>query len=332
MGFGAFRRNKTTKFLQLLACIVSFSLMAPSLALAQKSGGMGPEAQAVIQGLTQAERRKFKSLSRPQRREFIQSRIKKMSQQNNRADDMGDKSLKKSVELTLKLPRHIHIKAGLFNTGVTPIYPTDAECRPVKSFFGDKTRYDGSTRNQGFYQGYHEGFDISLPEGTPLVALADGEVVHKFFGKRLVGHQIYIRHTPEDTGLPIFIYSKYKHFQEPSNLDVGDHVKMGQIVARSGKSGTTGGHFGGRGYPHLHFSVYVSESGEYNSKKDRVSPRDARYMDPMAIYLMKDAKVYDNHLIRDLPASRKKAVIPYKREDGSVVPTDTRLIWPVMCN
>ena len=298
---------------------------------AQMGGGMGPGARAIIQNLSPQERREFKSMSRQERRAFIQERMGQMNKPESAPREQKGAAAENSESLHPRMPRHIQEKAGLFNTGVNPVYPTDAKCPEVKSFFGDQTRYDGSTRTPRFYQGYHEGFDISLPEGTPLVALADGEVVHKFSGPVLVGNQIYILHTPDDTGLSVYIYSKYKHFRDLPDLNVGDRVKMGQIVGLSGKTGTTGGHFGNEGYPHLHLSIYISESGEYKSEKIKVSPKGVHYFDPMALYLMKDAKVYDNHAVRDLPAGQKRPVIPYKRTDGGIVPAETRLIWPVMC-
>ena len=66
----------------------------------------------------------------------------------------------------------------------------------MKSPFASPTRFDGSIRVQWAYHGYHNGFDISAPIGTPLIAIADGEVIHKFTGGRLVGHQIFLRHAP----------------------------------------------------------------------------------------------------------------------------------------
>ena len=227
--------------------------------------------------------------------------------------------------------RDLHERTGLFNTGVVTIYPQDIRCLEVKSFFGDKTRYDGSQRTLRGYHGYHSGFDISADEGTPLVAIADGEVVHKYTGGKLVGNQIFLRHTPEDTGLPIWVYSKYKHFRELPALEIGDRVKMGQALGASGKTGTTGGHFGRRGYPHLHLSLYGADSGEYRSIEKTVLPEGVRFLDPAAIYLMNDNQVYDNHGIRALPKEKKTIQVPYMTSTGTVVPADSRLIWPVLC-
>ena len=223
-------------------------------------------------------------------------------------------------------------QAGLFNTGVVPVYPEDASCLQVNSFFGDTTRYDGSRRNPRANHGYHAGFDISAAEGTPVVAIADDEVVHKYSGGMLVGHQIFLRHTPDDTGLPVWIYSKYKHFQELPELEIGERVEMGQVIGRSGKTGTVGGYFRQRGYPHLHLSIYVSGSGRYNTVERAAIPEDVRHLDPAAIYLMKSMNVFDNHAVKELREDQKTVRVSYKMMDGRFIPADTRLIWPFMCS
>lgn len=227
-------------------------------------------------------------------------------------------------------PRHVQEKAGLFNTGLTPIYPEAATCLEVKSFFGDTTRYDGSTRARRANNGYHEGFDISADEGTPIIAIAAGEVVHRFTGGRLVGHQIILRHAPADTGLPAWIFSKYKHFDALPAIEVGARVEMGQVLGPSGKTGTTGGYFGAAGYPHLHMSVYVNDTGEYRAIERSAIPKDVRLLDPLAVYLT-PPKPFDNHTVKDLPGDAKSVRIPYKTGDGAVVPDGTKLVWPFIC-
>ena len=201
----------------------------------------------------------------------------------------------------------------------------------MKSFFADRTRYDGSPRVPWANHGYHGGIDISSDEGTPLVAIAAGEVVHKFTGGRLVGHQIYLRHTPQDTGLPIWLYSKYKHFREMPDLEIGERVKMGQVIGESGNTGTTGGYFGWQGYPHLHMSIYAGRTGDYTPGRRGVRIPGMQQLDPLAIYLLKDRNVFDNHAVRALPDDQKTVRIPYKTTDGRISPAGTRLIWPFMC-
>jgi len=227
--------------------------------------------------------------------------------------------------------RELQERTGLIKTGLRPVYPTGASCLEVKSFFGDQTRYDGSTRAPFANHGYHGGFDISADIGTPLVAIADGEVVHKYVGGRLVGIQIILRHTPDDTGLPVYVYSKYKHFDAMPDLEIGERVTMGQVLGPSGNTGTTGGHFGGAGYAHLHMSIYTSTSPDYKTKQKSVIPVDVHQLDPVAIYLPEVPANLTSHAARDLPDGQKDVPVPYKTTGGKVVPDGTRLIWPFMC-
>lgn len=225
-------------------------------------------------------------------------------------------------------PRELHRRAGLVKTGLDPIYPKQARCREVASHFADTTRYDGSRRLAEAYHGYHSGIDISAPEGTPLVAIADGVVTDKLEGGRLVGIQITLRHSPQDTGLPVWIYSKYRHLEEMPKLEAGDRVTMGQVIALSGKTGTVGGHYRVSGYPHLHMAVFKG-TDQYFLGKGGAVPVDGEFLDPLAVFF---GAPLDNHRIAALPADRKRFPIPYKTTDGRVVPEGTRLIWPFMCD
>jgi len=86
----------------------------------------------------------------------------------------------------------------------------------------------------------HDGIDISVPEGTPVRAAADGDVVYS--SRRLTGYGnlIIIRHTHD-------MFTAYAH--NKSNLvHRGAHVKRGEIIARVGRTGHASG-------PHLHFEV-----------------------------------------------------------------------------
>jgi len=227
--------------------------------------------------------------------------------------------------------RELQERTGLIKTGLKPVYPDDATCLEVKSFFGDQTRYDGSARAPFANHGYHGGFDVSADIGTPLVAIADGEVVHKYVGGRLVGIQIILRHTPDDTGLSVYVYTKYKHFDQMPDLELGDRVKMGQVLGPSGRTGTTGGHFGDAGYPHLHMSIYTSTSPDYKTKEKSVIPADVHQLDPVAIYLPAAPANVSSHAARDLPDAQKDVIVPYATADGTITPEGARLIWPFRC-
>jgi murein DD-endopeptidase MepM/ murein hydrolase activator NlpD len=90
---------------------------------------------------------------------------------------------------------------------------------------------------------FHHGVDVALPVGTPLTAPADGVVVHKN-KTASAGYNLILRH--EGTW-----HTVYYHLQKPSHLAVGDKVKAGQIVAKSGNTGQSTG-------PHLHWELRKS--------------------------------------------------------------------------
>jgi len=226
--------------------------------------------------------------------------------------------------------RDLQESTGLVKTGLRPVYPQSAECLEVKSFFADETRFDGSFRYAKANHGYHGGFDISADIGTPLIAIADGEIVHKYVGGRLVGKQIFLRHSPQQTGLGVWVYSKYKHFDKMPDLEIGDRVKMGQFLGPSGDSGTDGGHFPS-GYSHLHMSIYTSASPDFETKMKAVVPKDVRQLDPVALYLKPLPQPLTSQAARDLADEQKDVVIPYKTTDGKIVPEGTKLIWPFPC-
>ncbi len=219
---------------------------------------------------------------------------------------------------------------GLINTGLTPIYPDKAECPKVVSFFGDRTRYDGSSRPRHSNDGFHGGIDITLPVGTPLIAIADGTVIQVARGGMMVGKKIMLQHSPEDTGLNVWLYSKYQHLNKFPDLEVGDPVSMGQIIAKSGKTGTVGGHYGSTGYPHLHLNLYESNSDRYKTRRGthKLKIKNSRYVDPLALYFSKEL---DSHRILALPITERTFPVPYKNINGKITPENTRFVWPVQC-
>ncbi|MBE9118764.1 M23 family metallopeptidase [Lusitaniella coriacea LEGE 07157] len=100
----------------------------------------------------------------------------------------------------------------------------------------------------------HPGVDIAAPEGTPVVAAADGEVIAAGLGNneqvvRVAGNGwgralvIIVAHPNGERTL-------YAHNQRNLVL-VGQKVKQGQTIARVGKTGDAT-------QPHLHFELHRS--------------------------------------------------------------------------
>ncbi len=88
----------------------------------------------------------------------------------------------------------------------------------------------------------HRGVDIGAPEGTPVLAAADGIVALADDSFLLHGQTIVLDHGQG-------VASLYLHL---SGIEVspGERVAQGQVIGRVGHTGVATG-------PHLHFAVYV---------------------------------------------------------------------------
>jgi murein DD-endopeptidase MepM/ murein hydrolase activator NlpD len=90
-------------------------------------------------------------------------------------------------------------------------------------------------------QAFHRGADFSLPPGSPVCVTADGVVV-RVERENGLGLVVAVEHGNGITTV-------YGHL-ESAQVEIGQSVKRGQIVAASGSSGRSTG-------PHLHYEVRV---------------------------------------------------------------------------
>ncbi len=94
-------------------------------------------------------------------------------------------------------------------------------------------------------QGLHFGIDLLAPCGTPVVAIADGEVVQADWLARGSGPHNLVLRFPDQAVTAI-----YGHLLEKPDFAPGDPVVRGQQVALSGDPDSTC-----RSRPHLHLEL-----------------------------------------------------------------------------
>ncbi|MET9818098.1 M23 family metallopeptidase [Streptomyces sp. NPDC006386] len=122
-------------------------------------------------------------------------------------------------------------------------------------------------QNGGMWQSTHSGQDFAVPSGTQVVAAHGGTVV-KAGGNGAgdgpaYGNAVVIKH---GNGT----YSQYAHLSKVK-VRIGQIVKTGQEIARSGNTGNSSG-------PHLHFEI-------------RTTPNYGSAVDPVKFLRAKGVKV-----------------------------------------
>lgn len=226
-------------------------------------------------------------------------------------------------------PRYLKDR-GLFETGLKPVWPGEYDCPGIDEWYSKDYTYKRPK------EAYHGGIDIPVPFGTPVLAAMDGQVVGKLMGERSArGIELVLRHTPEQSGYPMYIYSRYAHFETMPGLKLGQTVKMGQKLGTTGNTGRLGCQqkgvdcTGKSRRPALHFDILYTESPKYWVGKRALVPYDAWWMDPNALYRKK--LPVDSVAMKKLSSEEKKVPISFVLDTGERVPADTKMIWPYPC-
>jgi len=98
----------------------------------------------------------------------------------------------------------------------------------------------------------HDAIDIIAPEGTPVMAAAEGRVEKLFFSNGGGGNTIYVR--SPDTRWTYY----YAHLQGYApGLAEGQQVRRGELIGRVGHTGNASAEG-----PHLHFAILRMQPGE----------------------------------------------------------------------
>jgi murein DD-endopeptidase MepM/ murein hydrolase activator NlpD len=216
------------------------------------------------------------------------------------------------------------VARGLFETGLSPAFPAQAECRGIDE--GYAIDYQGKRGREQ----YHGGIDMPAPWGTPIIAAAAGTVVAKYRGERSFrGIEIVLRHAPEDTGLPLWIYTQYAHCAEMPAPEIGRRVRMGETLCPTGNTGIQSGGARRQRRPAIHFAVFYSASESYADIRNVIIPADGYWMDPVALF--RNKLPVDSAAMKALPDAEKRVPIPVMFDNGETLPAGTKLVWPYAC-
>ena len=104
----------------------------------------------------------------------------------------------------------------------------------INQLYGDEANTGSVNAGTG-----HTGMDLGAPEGSPIYAVTDGEVVHSGWEEGGGGNSLM--HT-----LPDGTIIDYAHMRDVPLPKVGDKIKKGQLIGYVGMTGTATG-------PHIHF-------------------------------------------------------------------------------
>ncbi len=105
----------------------------------------------------------------------------------------------------------------------------------------------------------HNGIDMAAPEGTPIYASADGQVVTVFTDHKVNGNGVILAH--EDGYRTAYIHMSRRRARQ------GQRVKQGELIGWVGSTGQSTG-------PHLHFILYKKGGGHTDP---------APYLNPMSV-------------------------------------------------
>lgn len=142
-----------------------------------------------------------------------------------------------------------------FNTNLLPTKNNTVFDWPVAGGAGRLTQHFGEVSS--LYRGKpHNGTDIGVPVGTPIIAAADGVVMRSdnndrsTFSKYQYGKYVLIKHENN-------LATLYAHLSQYV-VSSGQAVKRGQVIGYSGNTGYSTG-------PHLHFGAYWAPSIQFKA-------------------------------------------------------------------
>jgi len=148
-------------------------------------------------------------------------------------------------------------------------------------------RYYSYGSTQGGTRDPHHGVEFTNPQGTPVLAAADGRVIvagtdHKTeygWGLDFYGNLVVIEHALPGIALPL--YTLYAHLSEVA-VEVGQAISAGEVLGAVGSTGSAQG-------SHLHFEVRLGG----NTYQDTRNPE--LWLNPCDTCGILVGTILDNH-------------------------------------
>ncbi|WP_167730274.1 peptidoglycan DD-metalloendopeptidase family protein [Terasakiella sp. SH-1] len=222
------------------------------------------------------------------------------------------------------------IRRGLLETGTGPVFPKGVDCPGVDDYWAMNYSYK---RNR---DSFHGGIDIPVPWGEPMRVVASGAVVNMYQAHQSKrGYEVIVRHSPEDTGLPMWTYSAYGHLDRLPDFKPGQRLAMGDIIGPTGNSGISARGKKGSGAqsksrrPAIHLAMFYSAHRQFGEENDTILPKEGYWLDPYAFYRQKEP--FLSAEVKALPEDEKAVMIPVLLEGGRTIPANTKIIWPYSC-
>lgn len=192
------------------------------------------------------------------------------------------------------------------------LYNFSGEERPNSAKFG-MTRRSGTRA--------HQGVDIFALPGTDVYAVLDGKIIDMYVDKRGYGLTLYLEVNPDDVeklkridydseessgerlyGENYVIGSKIKYIRyahlSSAEVEIGDSVKAGQVIA---KTGSTGNATRTRG-PHLHFEMAFEMKGK--GLTNRVNPEMYFFIKSREEMTSAERKIQEEASLREWPEEK----------------------------
>ncbi len=140
----------------------------------------------------------------------------------------------KAIAARLDTASHTALERTTFLQNVPSGYPM--RDRGVTSDYGWRTHPVHGERR------FHPGIDLRAPVGTPVISTADGVIEYAgYHGDSGYGNLVIVNHN--------FGFRTYYAHLDDFEVEPGDFVRKGEVIATSGDSGVTDG-------PHLHYEIW----------------------------------------------------------------------------